>query len=185
MMNALDWIFIAILALLGIRCMIKGFVAEVLSVAAVLVGILAAVFLYRGAGLLFVGWGLSAAPEILPAILGFAAVFLVAFIIVKLIERLLEEGIEAARLGGVDRALGLGLGLAEGLVLVCLVLIAMSLLEPDMKSVSGFSKSLHNSFFARVFLPIVGPELAKATQGIDLRAPELKMQLKAPALKTP
>ena len=184
-MNTLDWIFVAVLALLGIRCMVKGFVAEVLSVAAVLVGILAALFLYKSAGLLFVGWGLPAAPAILPAALGFAVVFLVGFLVVKLIERLLEDGIEAAQLGGIDRILGLVLGLAEGLMIVCLVLIAMSLVEPSFKTIPGFSKLLRGSAFARVLLPIVGPELAKATQGIKLNAPALDLQIKAPAPKKP
>jgi membrane protein required for colicin V production len=184
-MIAFDWVFVAIVALLGIRCMIRGFVAEVLSVAAVLVGLLAALFLYRSAGQLFVAWGLSASPAMLPAILGFAAVFLAAFLCVKLIERLLEEGIEAASLGGIDRALGLVLGLAEGLLLVSLVLIAMSLVKPALGAIPGFSNLLENSFFARTLLPIVGPEVAKATQGINMRAPELMLQFKAPALKKP
>jgi membrane protein required for colicin V production len=183
-MNALDWVFIVILALLGIRCMLKGFVAEVLSVAAVLVGLLAGLFLYKIVGQLFVGWGLNPKPEVLVALLGFAAVFLVAFIIVKLIERLLEEGIQAAELGGVDRALGLVLGLAEGLILVSLVLVVMSLIEPALKS-AGYSKLLSNSFFARLILPIIGPEVAKATQGIKLEAPKLQLQLQAPAVKKP
>lgn len=184
-MNTLDWIFVVVLALLGIRCMIKGFVAEVLSVAAVLVGVLAALFLYKGAGFLFVGWGLPAAPAILPPALGFAAVFLVAFLIVKLIERLLEEGIDAAELGGVDRLLGLLLGLAEGLLLVSLVVIAMSLLEPSVKTIAGYSKLFHGSVFVRTLLPIIGPEVAKATQGIKLQPPKLDLRLEPPSIKKP
>jgi membrane protein required for colicin V production len=169
-MNTLDWIFVVVLALLGVRCMIKGFVSEVLSVAAILVGLLAGLFLYKAAGQLLVGWGLPATPQLLPAILGFAAVFLLAFLVVKLIERLLREGIEAAELGGVDRVLGLVLGLAEGLLLVSLVLVAMSLLEPALKSIAGYQKLLSGSFFARFLLPLIGPEVAKATQGMKLPA---------------
>jgi membrane protein required for colicin V production len=182
-MNALDWVFIVVLALLGLRCMIKGFVAEVLSVAAILAGLLGGLFLYKGAGQLFVVWGLKAKPEILPAILGFAAVFILIFLVVKIIERLLREGIEAAELGGVDRALGLVLGLAEGLLVVSIVLVAMSLLEPSLKTIAGYSKLLSGSFFARLILPVIGPEVAKATQGMKLDAPRL--QLKAPDVKKP
>ena len=61
-------------------------------------------------------------------------------------------------------------------MLVSLVLIAMSLAEPTLKTVPGFSKLIQGSFFARMLLPIVGPELAKATQGIKLNAPALKLQ---------
>ena len=184
-MNTLDWVFIVVLALLGIRCMIKGFISEVLSVAAVIAGFLAGLFLYKSAGQLFVGWGLEAKPEILSAILGFAAVFLVAYFIVKLIERLLREGIEVAQLGGVDRALGLLLGLAEGLIVVSFVLVTMSLLEPALKSVAGYSKLLSGSYAARLILPVIGPEVAKATQGIELVTPGLALPLKAPAIPKP
>jgi membrane protein required for colicin V production len=184
-MNTLDWIFTVILVLLGVRCMVRGFVTELLSVAALLGGLLAALLLYKSAGELLVGWGVAAKPAALPGVLGFAAVFALTFIVVKLIERLLKEGIEAAELGGIDRALGLLLGLAEGIVLVSLVLVAMSLLEPAFKSAPGYAKLLDGSAFARFLLPIVGPEVAKATQGIKLDAPELKLQLKAPAAKKP
>jgi membrane protein required for colicin V production len=180
-MNSLDWIFVVILALLGIRCMAKGFVAEILSMAGFIVGILAALLFYRSAGELLVSWGLSAKPESLPEVLGFIATFLVAFLVMKLIGRLISEGVEAAELGGIDRALGLVLGLAEGLLLVCILLIAMSLLEPAFKSFAGYSKLLRDSCFARVILPIVGPEVVKATQGIN--APELKLRLDPPSAK--
>jgi membrane protein required for colicin V production len=177
-MNTLDWIFVAVLVLLGIRCMSRGFVAEVLSVAAILVGLFAALLLYKSAGELFAGWGLVEKSSSLPGILGFAAVFLIAFLIMKLVERIIREGIEAAELGGIDRALGLLLGLAEGLLLVSLVLVAMSLVEPIFKSMPGYAKLLSGSTFARIILPIVGPEVVKATQGI--KAPELTLPKKTP-----
>jgi membrane protein required for colicin V production len=183
--NSLDWIFIVLLLILGIRCMVKGFAAELLSVAAPFLGLLAALVLYKNAAVLFVGWGLAAKPPFIPGLLGFAAVFLLVFLLAKLIGALLRKGIEAAELGGVDKALGLLLGLAEGLVLISIVLVVMSLLEPAFKSSAGYAKLLSGSAFARFILPIIGPEVAKATQGIKLDAPELKLQLKAPAIKKP
>ena len=173
-MNTLDWIFLVVIVLLGIRCMVKGFVTELLSVAALLVGLLAALVLYRSAGELFIAWGLAAKPAALPGVLGFAAVFLVGFLVMKLIERMISEGIEAAELGSVDRALGLLLGLAEGLLVISLVLVAMSLIAPAFKSMPGYARLLNGSAFARFVLPIVGPEVAKATQGIKLDIPAIK-----------
>ncbi len=182
-MNTLDWIFIVVLALMGIRCMIKGFISEILSVAAVLVGLFAGLLLYKSVGAIFVGWGLPATPAVLPGILGFAAAFAIAYLVVKLLERLLREGLEAAELGGVDRALGFVLGLAEGLAVVALILVAMQLLQPIFKSVSGYAGLLEGSAFARVILPIIGPEVIKATRGIKMETPELKLTL--PAVKKP
>jgi membrane protein required for colicin V production len=180
-MNTLDWIFIVVLAILGVRCMARGFLEEILSVASILAGLLAGLLLYKSAGELFVSWGLASTPAALPGILGFAAAFLAAFLIVKFVERLLKEGIEEAELGGVDRFLGLLLGLVEGLVLVALVLVVMDLIAPAFKSIPGYAKLLQGSFFARAILPIVGPELAKATQGISLPS----LQLKSPAVTKP
>jgi membrane protein required for colicin V production len=156
-------------------------VAEVLSVASLLIGLLAALLLYKPAGGLLVSWGLVPKPGAMIEILGFLAVFLVVFLAVRLIERLICEGIEAAELGGIDRALGLILGLAEGLLVVSVVLVAMSLLEPAFKPIPGYARLLKGSAFARILLPIVGPELAKATQGIKLDLPGLK----TPAVNKP
>jgi membrane protein required for colicin V production len=173
-MNGLDWVFVVVLALLGVRCMVKGFAAELFSMAALIVGVLAALFLYRPAGALFVSWGLSPKPTALPEVLGFVVAFLAAFLATKLLGRLISEGVEASELGGLDRALGLLLGVAEGLLLVCLILLAMSLLEPTLKSINGYSKLLSESLFARALLPIIGPEVARATQGIKAHGLNLR-----------
>jgi membrane protein required for colicin V production len=170
-LNALDWIFVVMIALLAIRCAFKGLVAEVLSVAGVLAGLLAGLFLYKTGAGLFISWGLKPKPEIFPDILGFAAAFLLAFLIVKLVERLLEEGIQAAELGGVDRALGFVLGLAEGLLLVALLLVVLNLAQPALSSIPGYAKLLQGSLFARLILPVVGPELSKATGGLKIGLP--------------
>jgi membrane protein required for colicin V production len=182
-MNGLDWVFVVLIALLGFRCMAKGFAAELLSMAAVIAGFLAGIFLYRPVGALLVGWGLAAKPAALPGILGFLAAFLAAFLAMKLIGRMVSEGVEAAELGTLDGALGFVLGLAEGLLLVCILLLAMSLLEPALKAIPGYSPLLSGSYFARVILPIIGPEAARAAQGIN--APDLRLRLEPPAAGKP
>lgn len=153
-MNALDWILAAIIALLAVRCFIRGFVAEVLSVAAFAGGLLAALLLYRPAGA-FVKerLGVTAAPEVL----GFVGVFIIAFALVKIIEHLVREGLEAANLERADRILGLVLGAAEGLIVASLILIIIS-----VQPLFDAKKFLEQSLFARNILPIIGPEVTKA-----------------------
>jgi len=153
-MNALDWILAGIIALLAVRCFIRGFVAEVLSVAAFAGGLLAALLLYKPAGA-FVKerLGVSAAPEVL----GFVGVFVIAFLLVKVIDRLVREGLEAANLERADRVLGLVLGAAEGLIVVSLLLIVLSI-QPIVDA----KKLLDGSVIAKRILPIVGPEVTKA-----------------------
>jgi membrane protein required for colicin V production len=167
-MNVLDWIFVALIFLLGARCMARGFVAEILSVASVALGLLAALLLYKGAAaLLRDKLGVTTLPEVL----AFAAIFLIVFLVVRLIDRLVSEGLEASQLGGLDRVLGLVLGLFEGILATAVILVALSLLQPILKSAVDLSKLIDGSAFGRVILPIVGPEVAKVTKGIGLIAP--------------
>jgi membrane protein required for colicin V production len=167
-MNVLDWIFVVLIFLLGARCMARGFVAEFLAVASVGLGIVAALLLYKGAAaLLRDRLGITVLPEVL----AFAVIFLIVFFIVRLIDRMVREGIEASQLGGLDRVLGLLLGLVEGIVLTALILVALSLLQPVLKEVVDISALLKGSAFGRVILPIVGPEVAKVAQGIPAFAP--------------
>jgi membrane protein required for colicin V production len=177
-MTPLDWVFLAMVVLLAARCFMRGFVEEILSVAAFGGGLVAALLLYRAGGELV---RTRLKVEAFPEILAFLAIFLLVFLVVKLIERMLSEGIEATSLEGTDRVLGLFLGAVEGLILVSLILVAMVLLRP----VVDFSHILAKSFFAKTLLPIVGPEVAKATQGLNVQAPQIHLNLRPPAAVKP
>ena len=153
-MNALDWILAAIVALLAVRCFIRGFVAEVLSVAAVVGGLLAALLLYRPAAVLVRDrLGVKTGPEVL----AFVGVFVVAFLLVKIVEHLVREGLEAASLDRLDKVLGLVLGAAEGLIVASIILIVI-----QVQPLFDAKKLLDGSVFARGILPIVGPQVSKA-----------------------
>lgn len=177
-MTPVDWVFLAMVILLAARCFMRGFVEEILSVAAFGGGLVAALLLYRTGGE-FVRARLKV--EAFPEILAFLAIFLVVFLIVKLIERMLSEGIEATNLEGTDRVLGLFLGAAEGMILVSLILVAMALFHP----IVDFDRILAKSFFARTLLPIVGPEVAKATQGLKIQVPQMHFNPQLPAAAKP
>lgn len=163
-MNVLDWIFLAVIAILGIRCFVRGFVEELLSVAAYAVGLLAGLLLYKvGADILKTKLGLTVIPEVI----AFAAFFVVGFLVVKIIEKLIHEGLEAAKLQSVDRIVGFVFGALEGLVVVSLVLVVMT-----VQPIFDVKKILEGSFSARVLLPIIGPEVSKWTQGIKMPDPK-------------
>ncbi|HET7838350.1 MAG TPA: CvpA family protein [Rectinemataceae bacterium] len=153
-MNTMDWIFVGLIVILAIRCFVRGFVEEILSVASIVGGIFAALLLYRPAGaFLKTRLGVSLVPEVL----GFLVVFLLTFLAVKLLERLLTEGLEASRLERADRIVGLFLGMIEGLLLVSVLLVIMSIVH-----IPGLQKALEGSAFAKLILPIIGPEVTKA-----------------------
>jgi membrane protein required for colicin V production len=77
--------------------------------------------------------------------------FLVTFVLVKILERILKDIAERVKLGGIDRALGLALGLLEGLLVVSAALFVLSI-QPLFDP----SALLEGSIFARILLPLVG-----------------------------
>jgi membrane protein required for colicin V production len=143
----IDFVFGVVVVLLAIRAAFRGLVTELLSILAVLLGIAAAV-LFSGvvAGLLepyvgATGWTL---------VLAFVAVFVVVFLLVKLFETALKGLIERIHLNTLDHALGLILGVVEGVLLsyiVILIIDVQPLFDPQLL--------LADSLFARLLLPFL------------------------------
>jgi len=149
----IDFIFIALIALFVIRCFLKGFISELLSMAGIVLGLLASLFFYRNGGEFLRNqfW-----PEMktVPYILAFIALFVIVFVIFKLLEGLLKSIITRIKLGGVDKFLGILFGLAEGFVVVSLILFLLKI-QP-LFDPSGI---LGDSIFASLLLPLItGPE---------------------------
>ncbi len=172
-MNALDWVCLGVILLLAIRCLVRGFVAEVLSVAAYVVGAAAALVLYKQAGA-FLASKFAGLP--LPEGVAFLVLFAIAFLLTRLLGKMLKEGLEAANLAAFDRIGGFVLGAFEGLVAVSILLIAIQAIG----GIVDTSKLLAGSVFAKAILPIVGPEVAKAIGGKGtgpvIKLPELPKQ---------
>lgn len=156
-MSTMDWVFAGAIIVVAVRCFVRGFVREVLSVAAYAVGLVA--------GLLFSNTlieygatklGTGNLPPAAQYVIAFVVCFIIGFLIMKLIEKLIREGLQAAKLEVFDRILGLVLGLAEGLLLVAFVLVVMDI-QPFFDATPLFSTSL----FAQTILPIIGPAISE------------------------
>ncbi len=146
-MNALDLILFVVILLFAIRCYFRGFVEELLSMAAVILGIFLAIVLYRSAAdFLERRFGMDSMTEVL----GFVAVFLIVFVLIKILQGVLKNVIENINLDTLDRGLGFLLGTAEGVLMVSVVLILLRL-QPVF-NVSGL---LAGSFLARMLLPLL------------------------------
>lgn len=145
--GTLDVIFAVIIVVAVIRCVYRGFIAEVLSAAALLMGILCAVlFTAPAARLLEKYAGIENASEII----AFLAVFLLVYILIKISEGLLHRLFEALHLEKLDRALGFFLGLVEG-ILVCAVVCFVLSVQPFFDT----GKLLEESVFANILLGIL------------------------------
>ena len=148
----IDLVFAGVVVLFVLRCAARGFVSSLMSLAAVVFGLLAAIFFFRVAGDLIRERFMPDAATI-PNILAFAALFLAVFIVAKIVESMLRGIVEGLGMRGLDRFLGAILGLAEGVVAVCVLLILITIqpfFDPD--------DALRGSLFAELLMPfIAGP----------------------------
>jgi membrane protein required for colicin V production len=145
--TALDVVFIGIVIFTTIRAGIRGFVRELLSMAAVFLGVGAAV-LFSGvtSGYIDEYFGASVWSQVT----AFLALFILVYIVVKIFEAALNALIEKINLDNLDHALGFILGVVEGLVVVfiCLLVIQIQPFVPPRQLIG-------ESVFARTLLPLL------------------------------
>jgi membrane protein required for colicin V production len=162
----IDYVFIGIALLLVVRCTLRGFITEFMTLASLVLGALGSLFLYRSCAVFLRTHGLEAlmqkTPGLLqklfpgfigniPEIISFILIFVCIFIIVKMVEYLLKDIIRLISLGTVDRFLGFLFGLAEGIAVISLILLLLTI-----QPVFDASGLLAGSFFAKALFPLIG-----------------------------
>jgi len=162
-MAGIDVVFMVIIAISALRCAARGFISELLSMAALIFGILAALLFFKQGAALVRGWFMPDV-RIVPEIIAFVAFFLLIYIAVKIIEITLKSIIEGIKLGGLDHLLGFALGFVEGIIIVCLLLFLITI-QPFFNADS----MLENSFLAKILLPIIIGEKDKIVEAIVLQ----------------
>ena len=147
-MVIVDILFFLIIFVLIIRSSIKGFIAEVFSIGAVIAGILIAITTNSFiAEKIFLWWGW---PLPWNRISAFLILFLLTYLIFKVIESLIHKLFKLLHLGGFDRILGVFLGSIEGILLV-FILVSVLTIQPFFDTVGIFKGSL----FVNILVPIV------------------------------
>jgi membrane protein required for colicin V production len=147
--QVLDWIFLALVALLVLRGFLKGFTGEFFSIASLALALIASAFLFKNGAAFLRARYLQMA--LLPEILSFVIIFLVVFIAGKIIERIVTDIIDRLNLETLDKVLGIVLGLAEGVALVVLAIFVL-----HIQPLFNAKPLLETSLFVRVFLPFIG-----------------------------
>jgi membrane protein required for colicin V production len=159
-MAIIDIIFIALIFILVIRGGLRGFITEIMSMAAVVLGLLAAFFFYKP-GAVFVRTKILADMQIVPELIAFVALMAIVFFSIKILEHIIQDIISRVHLlGGLNHALGLVFGLLEGLILVCLLLFVINI-QPLFNPESLLEQSL----FEKILDPLVG-QLREAGTGV-------------------
>ena len=144
-----DIVFGILILIFAVRCAIRGFVSELMSMAAIVLGMLASLYFFKKGGEFICERFMPGYPT-LSKVIAFILLFLIVFLVVKIVERLLKDIIEGIKLGKADRFLGIIFGFIEGIIVVSLVLFIISI-QPLFDSMA----LLNNSFFAKLLLPLI------------------------------
>lgn len=130
-MTGFDFIVLGIVAIAAVGGFMRGFVQEVLSLAAWIFAALAIRFIHTPLTLALAGWiGYGVATSIL----AFALLLLIPYAAMKVIANNLGSAARSSPLGPIDRVLGFGFGGLKGVVVV---VIAFSLLVLGYDTVWG------------------------------------------------
>lgn len=119
-----DWIVVLIVGATAALGLMRGFIAEITSLAAWAAGFVAVRFFYTPARALFETAGGS---EVIAAVAAVLGPFLLAVLLVRLIGSFLSSGAKESGIGPVDRLLGLGFGLVKGFLAASLIFLVITL----------------------------------------------------------
>ncbi len=143
----IDIVFACLVLILTIRCLLRGFIEEFMSMAALVVGLALAFFLFQnGAQFLRERVNLQTLPELV----AFVGLFLIGFVIVKILERIFRDILDKLNLSALDKLLGALLGVLEGLLVVGLILLVL-----DLQPLFDASSLLEGSVFSKYLMPFI------------------------------
>lgn len=149
----IDIVVGAVVILSALISFMRGFIREVLTIAGVVGGILAAVMFGPDLSPVFRGWlGVSSEGEpaklfdIVPMstvadISAYAAIFVIVVIILSVISHFTAGAAKAMGLGPIDRTLGVIFGIARAIVLLGLLYLPFHLLMDDETKAEIFADS--------------------------------------------
>jgi membrane protein required for colicin V production len=144
---AIDIVFLLLLVVLAIRGAIRGFVTEIGSVAALVVGLGGAILFYKPLAALI---GRMFGTSMWNPLIAFLVLFLLLYLVIKALEHLLHAVFDKLNLERLDRAIGFFLGLAEGLLAVCVLLFLLR-----WQPLFDTHRLLEHSLFDRFLAPIL------------------------------
>ena len=130
----LDFLLLGVMMISGLLAMIRGFMREVLSIAAWAAAAVATILLYNR--LLPIAKA-NISSDMLAAGAVVGGVFLITLLLVSMITIRISDMILDSRIGALDRTLGFLFGLARGLIIVVVAFLFFSWLVPGNKQPEG------------------------------------------------
>ncbi len=145
--TTLDAVFLLILLICAIHGAFRGFIEELFSKLAVILGIIC--------GLVFSKLLVPSLPKLkyaafLTNILAFVIVFTVVYLAVRIIQKIIGIAFQGDIMKGLDKSLGFFLGIGEGVIIVCLILFLLH--SQPWFDITGV---VQGSVFDRIFAPLI------------------------------
>ena len=145
--TTLDAVFFLILFICAIHGAFRGFIEELFSKLAVILGIIC--------GLVFSKLLVPSLPKLkyaafLTNILAFVIVFTAVYLAVRIIQKIIGIAFQGDIMKGLDKSLGFFLGIGEGVIIVCLILFLL-----HSQPWFDISKIVQGSGFDRIFTPLI------------------------------
>ena len=125
----LDLVLLGVMLISGLLAMVRGFMREILSIAAW--GTAALVTLYAYGKLLPTAKAYFNTSDTVASVVVIAGVFIATLIVVSIITVRISDMILDSRIGALDRTLGFLFGLARGLLIMVVAFMFFSWLVPD------------------------------------------------------
>lgn len=158
-MNLLDVILIVVIAFSSVYGLFKGLVKEVISLLAVVIGLIGASRFYEGASPLLKSLGLG---EQAARILSFFILFIVIFIALILIGKLIHKLIHAIFLGWLNRLGGIGFGFIRGIIVSGIIIMILTIILSEKAPILSESKlAPHIMSISKVLVSLVPDDLQK------------------------
>jgi membrane protein required for colicin V production len=142
-MNLLDFLILLPVVWLCIRGFGKGLVIELATLAGLALGILAAYYFADDLQDLMKDY--FSFSEQTTRVIAYILIFLLVWLVVFLVGKLVEKSVDLVAMGWLNKLLGATVGIAKGIVLVCIVLFLIEKFDPSNKVIKPQVKE--NSMF--------------------------------------
>ncbi len=189
-MGAIDWVLLAVVAVSALFGLMRGFVGVLASLIAWLLAGWAALHFGADVGLMLSGDGEIGAGELFG---GYALCFIGVLVVVGLVGWLVRKLVQSVGLSGLDRVLGLALGLARGAFVACALVLLLGLTamphEPAWQRSQVVPVFVPGAQWMRAWLPEWAAEHVdldgSGMQGQDEELPPVATPDAGPALPAP
>jgi membrane protein required for colicin V production len=170
-MNFLDILLIGIVAIFLIRGFFRGLVQEVLSLAAVILGIFLA---SRYQHLLVPHLEMYIKSEMTVDALAYVIIFLGTLVVFWLLAKLLRTALDIALLGWVDRTAGGIFGLIEGILIGLILLTFIQAFAPESRWLKESYIAPRSQHMVQLVVELAPDSMRDAlrSKGFDLPSPQ-------------